>query len=105
MAAVCAANGGDMRRMPGVGQPVVNRRTNAPAFDWRIAGPVRPGNQQENSIARRHGLIQGSVDGPPSGIEIHAVKIEGPVRLDRAATETLVPTAVEGSMLKRCWWR
>ena len=105
MAAVCAANGGDMRCVAGVRQPVVNCGTNAPALDRGIAGPVVPGDQQENSIPRGNGLLQRSVDRQPRRIEVHSVKIEDVVRLDRAAAQAFVPAAIEGSMLEWRWWR
>jgi hypothetical protein len=90
-----ASNCGDVLRMPGCSEPVVNRGPDAPTLHGRIAGPMMPGNQQENALAARNGLLERTVDRGPRAVEIHAMEIEHPVRLDRAAPELLVPSAVE----------
>jgi hypothetical protein len=95
------SHSGDMLRMPGRSKPVVDSGPDAPSLHGRIAGPMMPGNQQENALAARNGLLESTVDRGPRAVEIHAMEIEHPVRLDRAAPELFVPAAVEGLLSDR----
>ena len=96
-----SSNCSDVLRMPGRCKPVVDGGPDAPSLHGRIAGPMMPGNQKKNALAARNGLLKGTVDRGPGAVEIHAMEIEHPVRLDRAAPELLVPSAVEGLLSDR----
>ena len=101
MAAMGPANGSDLRRVPGMGKPVVNGRANASAGDRRVARPVVAGDEQHDPVARADRALQPTIDRLPGGVEGHAVEIENAVRLDAPAPQALVPTAVEGSLANR----
>lgn len=78
-----------------MGQPVVHGGANLAALDRRIAGAVVSGDQQQDAITAGDRLLQATIDRRPGSIEIEAVKVQDPVRLDRAAAKPLVPAAVE----------
>src|SRR6185369_16111623 len=100
MTPVRAADGGDARRVARGGEPVVDGGANAAPCDRRIAGPVVPGDQQQDAVAGRDRALERPVDRPPCGVERQAVQVEQPVRLDRPAAQTLIPAAVEGAAAK-----
>ena len=81
MALVRTANGGNHRGVARRGEPVVNRRPDATALDWRIARPVMAGNQQQHPVASSNRTVEGMIDRGPSGIERHPMEIEHAVRL------------------------
>jgi hypothetical protein len=95
MTAMGASHCGDMLRMPGCREPVMNRGPDATALDGWFAGPMMARNQQKNAVAACYCLLERMVDRGPCTIEVHAMKIEHPVRLDRSAPQLLVPAAVQ----------
>ena len=95
MTAMRASDRGDILRMTGRGDPVMNRGPDAAALDRRLARPMMPGNQQENPFTAGDRLFERAVDRRPGAIQIHAVEVEHPVRLDRAAAQPLVPASIE----------
>src|SRR5207302_528854 len=97
MASVRAANGGNARRVPRSGKPIVNGRADAAALDRRLARPVMTGNEQDDPVARVNRLLENTVDRSPRGVEGHPVEVEHPIRLGRARAELPVPARVERS--------
>ena len=95
MPAMGTANGGNAAGMAGRCKPVVDGGTNPSPLDRRVARPMMPGDQQQDTVAGRNRSFQGDVDRVPCPVEVHAMKIDNPVRLDRALAQCLVPAAVE----------
>ena len=95
MTAMCAANGGDLRRVPRSREPVVNSSPNLASADRRLARPVVAGNQENHAIAGIDGSLERAVDRLPCTVEILAVKIDGPIGFDIAAPDPLVPASIE----------
>ena len=62
----------------------MHRSADLPALNGRLPDAVMACDQQQHPIAARDRLFQPTIDRPPGGIEIHAVEIEDPVRLDVA---------------------
>ena len=91
MAPVRTANGGNARRVPRSGKPIVNGRADAAALDRRLARPVMTGNEQDNPVAGVNRLLETAVDRAPRGVEGHAVEIERPIGLSRARAKPPVP--------------
>ena len=76
------ANRGDFVSVAGRREPVVDGGANAPAPDRRIAGAGVAGDQQNDPLAVNHGLLERPVDRLPRPVEVVAVKIDHPVKLD-----------------------
>ena len=95
MTAVGAAHGGDVRGMAGSGQPIVNRCSDAPALDRGLARPMMARDQEQHPLTASDGLFEAAIDRRPSAVEVHAVKVQDSVRLDRAAAQPFVPVSVE----------
>jgi hypothetical protein len=85
MAPVRAAHGGNIRRVARGREPVVNDRSDRASADRRLPGALVAGDQQQDAVAARDGLLERSVDRAPCAVEAHAMKIDDSVRLDRAA--------------------
>ena len=105
MTTVRSAYGGDAGSMPGSSKPVVNGGANSAALDRRFTGTVMAGDQQQYSITPSNGLFKASIDRCPGRIQVHPMKIEHPIRFDRAASESLVPATVERARADRCGFR
>ena len=103
MAPVSAPDCCDPGRMPRGGEPVVDRRADAPARDGRFTRPMMAGNQQDDAVASVDRLFQRPIDCTPGAIEILAVKVDDPIRLERAAAELPVPACVKRR--SRAGWR
>lgn len=96
MAPMRASNGRDPGRVPRSGKPVMDRRADAAPLDRRIAGTVVAGDQQNYTLSRVNRPLERPVDRLPGGIEVHAVEIDDPVRLNGARAKLPVPAAIEG---------
>ncbi len=90
-----AANCRDFSRVPRMGQPVVNCSANAATLDRRLSWPMMPRNEQEHSVAAPDCPLERFVNRLPRLIEVHAVKVEDAIGLDRAGAQAPVPCAVE----------
>jgi len=97
MAPVRTANGGNARRLPRSGKPIVNGRADAAALDRRLARPVMTGNEQDEPVASVNCLLETAVDRAPGAVEGHPVEVEHPIGLGRARPEPPVPARVERS--------
>ena len=95
MAAVRSPDGGNTCRVPGCGEPVMDGSTDRAAPDRRLARAFVAGDQEQNAIARRNGLLERSVDRPPCRVEVHSVQVDDAVGLDASAAEPAVPAAVQ----------
>ena len=101
MSAMRASHGGDLVGMAGGGEPVVHGGADAAALDWRLARPVMAGDQEQEPITTCDRLFEAAVDRSPCRVEVHAMKVENSVGLDRAASQFLVPTPVERAVTNR----
>lgn len=95
MAPVSPADGSDAGRVPRCSQPVVDCSTDHATLHRRFACAMMAGNKQNQPIAARDCLVETRIDRAPRAIEIHAVKVEHPVRLDRALAQPPVPASIE----------
>jgi hypothetical protein len=93
---------GDVPGVPGCGKPVIHRGPDTAALDLRLARPMMASDQQQDPVPARDRLFEPAIDRRPGVVEVHAVEVEHPVGLDRAAAQLLVPTAVEGLINDRC---
>ena len=91
MPAMGGADGRNVRRVAGRGQPVVNRRADASALDGRLAGPVVAGDQQQDAISAVDRLLEVAVDRRPGAVQVEAVEVEHSIGLEIAAADALVP--------------
>lgn len=105
MAPVRTANGCDFRRMARSGQPVVDCGSDLAALDRWFTGTVMASNQKHDPLAARDCLIKATVYRTPGAVEVHAVKVEHSVRLDRAIAKALVPSAIQGIADRWPEWR
>ena len=95
MAPVSAADGGDLRRMAGGLQPVVNRGADLASLNGRLTRAMMSGDQEHDAVAAVNRPLEDVVDRLPGTVESHSVKIERTVRLDLSGPEPAVPTRVE----------
>jgi hypothetical protein len=59
------------------------------------------GDEQDHPVARPNGVIETLINCAPCPVETHAVKIDGPIQLDRTTPELLVPAAIQRSFSDR----
>ena len=85
----------DAQRMPGMGQPIMDRGPDPASFERRVPLPLMAGNQQQNPVPGSDRPLQRAVNGIPSAIEAVAVEIEDPVGIDPASAQSTIPPAVE----------
>jgi hypothetical protein len=83
--------GGMARR----GEPVVDGGADPAALNWRFPRTMMPGDEQDDALAAGDCPLKTLVDRLPRGVEVHAMQVEHPVRLDRTALEALVPRRIE----------
>ena len=95
MAPMGPADRGDARCVARSGKPIVNSRTDSSSLDRRIAGAMMPRDQQQHPLAGHDCLLEPAVDRTPGAIEIHAVEIEGALRLHGARAKPPVPASIE----------
>ena len=91
MAAMGAANGGDLPSVARRGEPVVDRRANPPALDRRVAGPGVAGNQQKHPLGVNERVFKRPINGLPGALEVMAVQVDDPVGLNIARAQPAVP--------------
>jgi hypothetical protein len=82
MPAMGAAHGRNSGGMAGRFEPIMDRRTDRAAPDGRFAGAIVPRNQEDDSLAARDRLIQGTVNGTPGAVEAHPMKVDDTVGRD-----------------------
>ena len=95
MAAVCTTDRGDVAGVPRRRQPVMHGSTDLPPLNRGFAGAMVSGDEQDHPVARPNGVIEAPINCAPCPVQTHAVKIDGPVRLDRTAPQLLVPAAIQ----------
>jgi hypothetical protein len=96
MTSMCRPYGGDPRRIRRGGQPVEDCGTDFATSDGVIAGSSVAGNQEHDALTGSDRLLQRVIDCAPRPIEISAVKVQNPIRLNRARAEPAIPTGIEG---------
>ena len=95
MTPVRPSDGGNLVGVTRGRQPIVDGGANASTLDRRLAGPVVTRDQENYAIDPDDRLVETAIDRRPGGIKVHPVKVDDPIRNDRAAAQLLVPTAVE----------
>lgn len=95
MAAVCPADGSNVARVARRRQPVMHCRTDLSPLNRRFAGTMVSGDQQDQAVARPNGVFEAPINCAPGPVKTHAVKVDGPVRLDRTAPQFLVPAPIQ----------
>lgn len=90
----------DARRVPGMGQPVVNDRPDPSALKRRIALPLMARNQQQNPLASDGRPLQRTVNRVPRPVEGVTMEVEHPIGLNSSGAQAAVPAAVQGRCLK-----
>jgi hypothetical protein len=95
MTSVRTSNRGDVGGMARDGEPIVNGCTDPTTLDWRFARSMMTRDQKDHAVTAHNRLVDSAIDRAPGCFEIHAVKIDDPVRVDVAAAQLLVPAAVE----------
>jgi hypothetical protein len=58
-------------------------------------------NQEHDSLSGRDRPLQRVVNRPPRLVEVAAVEVQYPIRLDRARAEPAIPAGIEGFGRKR----
>ena len=102
MAAVSAADSGDVAGVAGGGEPVANGGPNGAALHRPVLALRRPaGDQEQQSRAGRDRLVEPAVEQIISGGEIVAVEIDGEIRLDEPLRQAAVPAGVESGAYLR----
>ena len=96
MAPVRSTDGGNARRVPRSGKPVVHGRADASARDRWLARPMMAGNEQNDTVAGVNRLLENPVDRAPCTVEGHSVEVEHTIRVGRARAKPPVPACVEG---------
>ena len=84
--------------MAGGSEPVVDRGADPASFQRRFAFAFMPCDQEENSVPGFNRAFKRAIDRFPCAVEAMAVKVEDAIRLDLAAAQAPVPTAVQ----RRC---
>lgn len=106
MASMRTANRSNVGRMARGSKPIVDRSPDPATRDRRITRPMVAGDQQNQPITTRDGLIEPAIDRSPGTIEIETMKIEGGIGFDDSAAQAFVPCSVEGSVCDRnMLWR
>lgn len=93
--AMRTANRSDLSGMARHRQPVMDGGSDPAALDWRLTLPFMARDQQHDAVAAPDRLVKALVNRGPRLVEIVAVKIDGPVRLDRPAFQPPIPAAVQ----------
>ena len=91
---MCAAYGSDLWSMPRYRKPVVHGGPDPASADGRLTDAGMAGDQQYDPIPTLDGLAEPLIDGAPGLVEIVAVEVDDPVRLDRTAFQAAVPATV-----------
>ena len=91
-----APNGSNARCMARGLKPIVNCRANFAAFDWRIAGALMAGDQQQDARALAIARSRVWSIARPGAVEAHAVEVESGIRIDvsRASLRSQPPSSV-----------
>lgn len=76
-------------------EPVMHRGPNLSSLDPRLAGTMVASDEEDDPRSAGDRIFQALVDGVPGPVEIHAVKVERTVWLNRTAAKALVPGTVE----------
>lgn len=95
MTAVRGSNRRDARGMPRRSQPVVHRFPDLAPPDGRVTRSGVAGYQQKHALAGVDRALEAPVDRPPCLIQVQAVEVENPVRLDGPGSEPPVPAGIE----------
>ena len=98
------ANGGNARRVPRSGKPVVDGGPNAPTLDRRLARPMVAGDEQDDAVAGVNRLLEKAVDRAPRGVQRHPVEVEHTVGLRGARAKPTVPACIESIPEPRTGW-
>lgn len=85
---------GDGAGVPRSGEPMLDRGTNPPANERRIALTPMPGDEQYQPVTAGNRLLETAIDRPPGGIEAMPVQIDHPVRRDGALRQSPIPAAI-----------
>jgi len=96
VAAVGAADCGDVRRVARGGKPVVHSGANGASPDGRFSRSLMAGDEEDDAIAMSDRAVQLAVDRTPCAVEGHSMQIDDAIGLDIAAAEALVPASVQG---------
>jgi hypothetical protein len=65
------------------------------APDWWLARAMMAGDEDNKTFPVGDRLFKRAVDRPPRTVEAHSVKVDGPVRDDRAAAKPFVPATIK----------
>ena len=95
MTPVRALDGSDLRRVARRFEPVVDGGADFAPLHGRLARAVVAGNEQDDTLAAGDRTLEPAVDGAPGLVEVEPVKVDHPVRFDRARPKAPVPRAVE----------
>ena len=66
-----------------------------------IAKPGVAGNEEHDSLSGRDSPLQRVIDRSPGLVEVAPVKVQYPIRFDRAGAEPAIPAGIEGFGRKR----
>lgn len=79
-----SADGGDFTSVTGGTEPVVNRRTDPAALDWRFTRAMVTGYQKQHPVAPHNCPVERTVDRQPRAVEIKPMKVEHLIGFNRA---------------------
>jgi hypothetical protein len=77
------------------GQPIEYGGPNPAAAEDLISRPGVAGHQQHDALSGSNRAIERLVDRSPGLVQITSVKVQYPVRFDRARTKPFVPARIE----------
>ncbi len=95
MAAVGAPDRSNVRRMPRRLQPVVDSGTDFSALNRRFSRRCVAGDEQNQPLISGDRTFQSAIDRAPCPVEIQPVQVDGPVGLQRAGAQALVPAGIQ----------
>lgn len=94
-------DGCNVRGMARCRQPVVHGCPDSAPLDRWVAGAMMAGDQQNDAFAIRYRLLEAAIDRRPRGVEVHAVQVQHPVRLNASSAQPLIPASIKSSLVDR----
>ena len=76
-------------------QPVVHCRADFASLNRRLSRAMMAGNEENDALAPPDCLFEAMVDRGPGAIEVHAMQVQDPVRLQVPAPNAFFPGSVQ----------
>lgn len=101
MAPMRAANRRDVASVARRRKPVVHGGPNLAALDRRFSRTMVASDEENQAFTPENRVIEAAVDRVPCPIEVHPMKVDYPIGVDRSAPQFLVPAPIQRPLSDR----